>query len=199
MNDDDGILEDRDQAVWETIGACDGNVAELSPKELLTAFDQFAESSVEYQAQNEREHAKLYNRISDVERKADGNFVDERSNTLGKYASMDEENRRELLGTKERLAAAIYEHWDELVESLPHGAIQRGPAELLFLSFSRDVEPPGTRRRTQPPASGRSSPSSSRLSCRPGGGRWYHFGTRLTYLGGPWYQVGTTMEGDRAV
>ena len=122
MSDAKPAHGERDQALWEAIGDGDVDAADLSRDELLIAVEQLAEAFAEYRAETNQELAKLHNRISDAERKADGNLASERSTTLGKYASMDEENRRELLGTTDRLAVAIYDHWDELAENLPNGA-----------------------------------------------------------------------------
>jgi len=124
VSDAEPFPGERDQSLSEAIGGGDVDAEELSRDELLEAVEQLAESFAEYRADTNRELAKLHNRISDVGRKADGNLAVERSTTIGKYASMDEENRRDLLGTTDRLAVAIYEHWDEMAEDLPAG--QRG-------------------------------------------------------------------------
>lgn len=121
MSDARPVLAEPDRVLWEAIGDGDVDAADLSRDELVVAVEQLTEAFTEYRAETNRELAKLHNRITDIDRKADGNLVSERSTTLGKYASMGEESRRELLGTTDRLAVAIYEHWDEMVENFPNG------------------------------------------------------------------------------
>lgn len=121
MSDAEPVLDDRDTAVWEAIGGGDVDAAELPRDELVRVVEQMAADFIEYRTRTNQELAKLHNRISDIGRKADGNLVDERSTTLGKYVSMGEENRRELLGKTDRLAVQIYDNWDAFAEELPNG------------------------------------------------------------------------------
>lgn len=121
MSDADLALDERDQALWEAIGEGDVDAADLDHGELVAAVEQMAEAFAEHQARVDQEIRKLHNRISDIDRKADGKLANEMSTTLGKYVSMGEDNRREVLGKTDRLAVLIYEHWDDFAETLPNG------------------------------------------------------------------------------
>lgn len=138
-------LDDEDRALWKAIGAGAVDASELSKDELVLAVEQMADQLAEHQEWARKEVAKLHNRVTDAERKADGKLAQERSTTLGKYVAMGEQNRCDVLGKADRLAVLIYEHWEDLAEELPNGALgvstrRNSTAKYNPSRFKRDLE-----------------------------------------------------------
>lgn len=113
MSSDNGqLLDESDRQVWAAIGGDDA------------AFDLAAEpSNVDLLSELLEEFRALQTRVSQLERDLYGDGSSPAALTaLQQYARLPETERDTCLGASERRAVVIYEHWDELADSLPNGS-----------------------------------------------------------------------------